>query len=740
MAVIRLDDLPLELTTAQAIEAAYAEDLDAIAQRLRSRLSVLVECDKAIVSHLFIAVRERLKQGANPLSCTLVGGQPRRPRRLGRAAPPAERDAEPVGEDPLTQAGQETGYLRTFLANLRTALDESIGRDDMVVVLPHLDLLTTTTQSGLTDLAKETLAWIHECPEALLLGFKDPAFELPRPVEDVFTVKYPIIGLRREVIGRLLLRREARKFCDGELHPYRFYKYVSGLNAVRFRRVMRHFDTAPDYDPARPETVDRLYRSLREMTLLADYEVPQVDLWRDIGGYEPVKRRIDEDILTLLRRRDACTDDALVREIEAVVPKGLIFYGPPGTGKTYFAKAMATALDATIIIVSGPELKERWVGASEENLRRIFARARRSAPSIIVFDELDSIAARRGLYYGSGVEHSMVNQLLTEMDGFRGDELVFVVGTTNFIASLDPALLRPGRFEMQIELGFPDEADRREIVRIYRRRFGLDLPDDVLEYIVERTEDFADYETQMRYTGDHLESLCRALKRREIREGRFTVTRRHVDEALARPAVATLVVTEAELRTVAYHEVGHAVCAHFLPHTPGVRKISIVPGEMNLPALGVMIQQARENRNVITREEFVDHIAMSLGGRVAESLLLGTVSNGAQNDLMQASYLARLMVEELGMGERTGNRAVRLPSADGTPRREVAERTEELIDDDLNAILAAAEARAARVVEEHRGLVERLVELLLTHKTLEEEMLAGLWGEAGSSPAGGPAV
>ncbi|HAZ62642.1 MAG TPA: ATP-binding protein, partial [Armatimonadetes bacterium] len=397
--------------------------------------------------------------------------------------------AEPPGP-PARAAGGS--YLAQFLDNLRSIFQESIGREDAVIVLPHLDLQTTTTRSGLTDQAKEALAWIYENAEATLLGFKDPSFEMPKPVEDAFTVKVGLIGLRRESIGRLLLRREARKFAVDEFHPYRFYKYVSGLNVLRFRRLMRAFDGAPDFDPAQPETVEVLYRQLREMTLLSNFELPNVDLWHDIGGYEALKQQLEDELLSLLRQRDAATDPALVAAIEETVPKGLILHGPPGTGKTFFAKALATSLDATLLVVNGPELKERWVGASEENLRRVFSQARQSAPAVIVFDELDSIGARRGMYVGSGAEHSLVNQLLTEMDGFRNNELVFVVGTTNFLESLDPALLRPGRFELHLEIPYPDEHDRREILRIYRDRFELDIPDDVLEYLVERTAEYAD--------------------------------------------------------------------------------------------------------------------------------------------------------------------------------------------------------------------------------------------------------
>src|SRR5207253_5359473 len=183
-----------------------------------------------------------------------------------------------------------------------------------------------------------------------------------------------------------------------------------------------------------------------------------------------------------LAHKDQATDAAEIAWMEQLIPRGMIFWGPPGTGKTLFAKAMASALGAAITVVSGPELKSRWVGESEERLRQIFHRARQSAPSIIVFDELDSFASARGTYTGSGVEHSMVNQLLTEMDGFHREELVFVVGTTNFVEILDPALLRPGRFEFHLLIPYPDAEDRREILRIYDRKMGLQMADETLEY------------------------------------------------------------------------------------------------------------------------------------------------------------------------------------------------------------------------------------------------------------------
>src|SRR5207249_2162428 len=203
-------------------------------------------------------------------------------------------------------------------------------------------------------------------------------------------------------------------------------------------------------------------------------------------------------------------------------------------GKTFFAKAMAAAIGAAVTVVSGPELKSKWVGESEDNLRQIFHRARQSAPSVIVFDELDSFASARGTYTGSGVEHSMVNQLLTEMDGFHKEEMVFVVGTTNFVEILDPALLRPGRFEFHLHIPYPEDESRREILKIYDRKMALKMSEETLEHAVKRTDFVVPGAAKgTLFSGDHLNALCRALARRRLREGRTDATTpKDVEQAL----------------------------------------------------------------------------------------------------------------------------------------------------------------------------------------------------------------
>jgi cell division protease FtsH len=415
MILLNESDLPKDLTPEQAVEAAYAAELAEVASALRRGLPTLIECDKDLSLFLYINLRTRLKQ-AN-LQCTLIDGR--------------ARQQEQAGMMPL-------GFLASMIGQIRDAVRGVVER--RVLVLPHIDLLTTS-QGGLTTEAREVIPLLYENPELVWLGFKDPSFPLPNVIENLFPHRVSLLGIARPRLRHLVTQREARKFGK-QFNPWTLYKYVSGMNAVRLRKTLGTLD-GEDY-PADPK---RAYAQIRQATLTGTLEVPHVDLANDIGGYARVKERLSKEIIEVLALKDRLRQEAEVSRIEELIPKGMIFWGPPGTGKTLFAKAMATALGAAITVVSGPELKSKWVGESEENLRQIFQRARQSAPAIIVFDELDSFATARGTYEGSGVEHSMVNQLLTEMDGFHREELVFIVGTTNLVESLDPALLRPGRFE-----------------------------------------------------------------------------------------------------------------------------------------------------------------------------------------------------------------------------------------------------------------------------------------------------
>ncbi|MGE0529313.1 MAG: ATP-binding protein, partial [Bdellovibrionales bacterium] len=361
-------DLPQELTTEQAVDLAYAEDLVEVASKLQRGLPTLIECDKELAPFLYMNIRNRLKL-AN-LRCTYLDG---------RAAPQS--------------GGMEMGLIGTMIAQLREAVRGSVEK--RVVVLPHLDLLTTS-QGGLTSEAREVIPLLYENPELVWLGFKDPSFQIPEVIESLFPHRLSLLGLSRSRLKQLVTQSESRKFGEN-FNPWGLYKYVSGLNAVRLRKLLTTLE-GEDY-PASPK---KIYRQLRQATLGGTLEVPELDLDRDIGGYGRVKKRLKSEILEVLRTKESSTDANLVTHLEELIPKGMVFWGPPGTGKTMFAKAMASAIGAAITIVSGPELKSKWVGESEERIRHIFHRARQSAPAIIVFDELDSFASARGTYTGSG--------------------------------------------------------------------------------------------------------------------------------------------------------------------------------------------------------------------------------------------------------------------------------------------------------------------------------------------------
>lgn len=565
-------ELPASLSYDEAVEAAYREDLDWIEEKLSSGLSVLVECDKQLANYIYKALRKRARSGGGP-RLRLLSGHPRAP-------------------DPNNPMQGNATLTQRLLDELRDAIYNAAG--DAILAITHLDILTTTTRSSLSVETREAAAIMYENPDLVFLGFTDPAFEIPTVIEKVFAVKHSLIGIARDKLPQLILQREARKFGVETFNPFTLYKYVSGLNAVRCRQILNQIASRVDFDPNVPGSVDAIYRDIRRLTLLGDLEVPRVDLDGDIGGYTKVKDKIKTEILELLRMKDSSTSVDEIRAIEELVPKGMIFWGPPGTGKTFFAKAIATALNATVSIVSGPELKSKWVGESEENLRKVFSQARKSAPSIIIFDEMDSFASARGTYTGSGVEHSMVNQLLTEMDGFRKEELVFVVGTTNFEESLDPALLRPGRFELSIHIPYPGQVDRKEIVTIYRKKFRLNISDEVVDHIVSRTEHYADPRRHIRYSGDHLYALMRGLKREVLRKGEVDreITKEDVDTVIGKKREKHN-LNDHERRIVAVHEAGHALLAYVLPYCPSVERVTI-DSELE-GALGYVMHEMSQN-------------------------------------------------------------------------------------------------------------------------------------------------
>ena len=684
-------ELPQELTAEQAVEAAYATELAEVASKLQRRLPCLIECDKDLGPFLFLNVRNRLRQ--HNLRCLYLDGRPRQEEQQG---------AMPMG------------MMGTMIAQLREAVRGAV--EQRVVVLPHLDLLTTS-QGGLTAEAREVIPLLYENPELVWLGFKDPSFPLPRVIENLFPHRISLLGIGRTRLRHLITRPESRKF-GREFNPWQLYKHVSGVNAVRLRRLLSTLE-GEDY-PADPR---RAYRQLRQATLVGALEVPTVDLDKEVGGYAKVKERLRSEILDVMAHKDRSVDSDEIGRLEELIPRGMIFWGPPGTGKTLFAKGMAAALGAAITVVSGPELKSKWVGESEDNLRQVFHRARQSAPSIIVFDELDSFASARGTYTGSGVEHSMVNQLLTEMDGFRKEELVFVIGTTNFVEILDPALLRPGRFEFHLHIPYPDTDDRREILKIYDKKMRLLMSAEGLEYAVRRTGRGYETPTGTPFSGDHINALCRAVARLRLRENRTgsPTEPEHIEKALTK-WVERPKMTAAEERVLATHEAGHAVCSLFCPHAPPIERITI---ESENPwAFGYVRHSDPAHRYIQTRNYYLDAICIAVAAREAEQLLLDDLSLGAVQDLQVATSIARELVEVHGMGGPGLSLArFRADHDDNIRRPDLSEAQKEAIDRSIHEIMEEARLRAAQILKDNRPMLETLRDLLLEKRTIDAKTL-----------------
>jgi cell division protease FtsH len=340
-----------------------------------------------------------------------------------------------------------------------------------------------------------------------------------------------------------------------------------------------------------------------------------------------------------------------------------------------------------------------------------------------VFDELDSFATARGTYTGSGVEHSMVNQLLTEMDGFHKDELVFVVGTTNFVESLDPALLRPGRFEFHIHIPYPDEDDRRAIFKIYDQKMRLQFTDEALEYAVTRTGERYMTATGTPFSGDHLNALCRAVARLRMREDvKGPTDPKLIDRALTE-FDEKIEVHEKDLPVVATHECGHFLVSIFCPHHPPPEKVTI---QSDMPWAPFFTQFKHEKKRIgMSRNEMLDEIAVLYGGIEAERLLLGDVSTGAsgmgdpKSDLSRASLFAEYMVEVCGMSNLAAPlRSFRDHKGD---RQVLSGSMAEAIDRQVNTIIVESQAKAAAILAKHKSDLIAIRDELLEKKTIEGE-------------------
>ncbi len=497
---------PATLSDRQAVLVAHAAEIDQAASYLDGGLSVLIRCEKLLVEHL----------------ASEIGARSRRAVRLVRTASPGASGAPEF-------MGLGGGRRADLMTALQQAITEADSRD--IIVVPHLDLLAGGSDATLTGEARELTDLLYERSERIILAFTDPSLVIPEVLANRFAVRLAVDILPRAArasdgsaipIGRALVTEDEANLFE-EFDAVNLYKHVAGMNAVRLRHGLRFaYQTATDGDgqPSFSGLLQQL-RVFKARTSSA-FEVPNVPL-EAIGGYDDVKAELERALQII---GGAAGDEHRLPEQlrHDLVPRGFIFHGPPGTGKTLFAKAIASRLDATIMVVSGPEITDMYVGESERKLRDLFAEARRNAPAVLVFDEFDSIAGKRtgrddG---GSRAGNAIVAQMLTELDGFRPEVPVLIIGTTNRIDIVDDALLRPSRFR-PIKIDLPDEQARRAIAEVHADHFEIKHSDALLDAIAAATEGM---------NGDEIRSIFRDARADELVGGHRRPDARRLGELI----------------------------------------------------------------------------------------------------------------------------------------------------------------------------------------------------------------
>jgi cell division protease FtsH len=454
--------------------------------------------------------------------------------------------------------------------------------------------------------------------------------------------------------------------------------------------------------------------------------------FKDVAG-------VDEAIEELQEVKDYLQNPSKFQAMGAKIPRGVLLFGPPGTGKTLLARAVAGEAGVPFYSISGSDFVEMFVGVGAARVRDLFEQAKASAPAIVFVDEIDAVGRHRGAGLGGGHDEreQTLNQLLVEMDGFDQRSTVILMAATNRPDILDPALLRPGRFDRQIVVDRPDLEGRKAILGVHARGKPLDPAVD-LEILARRTPGF---------TGADLANVINEAALLAARRSRSAITMREVEEAVDRvmagPERKSRVMSEEERRLIAYHEGGHALVAHVLPNTDEVHKITVIPRGR---ALGYTLTLPEQDRFMMTREQLRDELAMLMGGRVAEEIVAGDVSTGAGNDIERATKVARQMVTEHGMSDVIGPRTLGQKQGEvflgrdwaSTPDYSDAVAFE--IDQEVRRLIDEAHDVALEILTVHRDKLDALAALLLEKETLDREEVVAFFVGVEKRPPRAPEV
>ena len=465
---------------------------------------------------------------------------------------------------------------------------------------------------------------------------------------------------------------------------------------------------------------NRVFSFGKSRAKLQNNDVPQ-NTFADVAG-------ADEAIAELEEIKDFLADPGKYALLGAKIPKGVLLYGPPGTGKTLLARAVAGEAKVPFYSISGSDFVEMFVGVGAARVRDLFTQAKANAPAIIFVDEIDAVGRQRGAGMGGGDDEreQTLNQLLVEMDGFEANGQVILIAATNRPDVLDPALLRPGRFDRQIPVERPDLKGREDILKVHAKDKPISKEIELIAY-ARRTPGF---------TGADLANVLNEAALLTAREGLKTISNSQLDEAIDRvmagPQRKSRLMSEEERRVTAYHEAGHALVAHALPHTDPVHKITIMPRGR---ALGYTMVLPDDDKYSTTRNQLLDQLAYSLGGRAAEELIFHDPSTGASNDIEKATALARAMVTQYGMTEAIG--AIKLGADSSAPfmgrdyghQRDYSESVAAVVDAEIRKLIEKAHHEAYEILEANRSILDEMVLQLLEKETLNKEEIAEIFAK-----------
>lgn len=442
--------------------------------------------------------------------------------------------------------------------------------------------------------------------------------------------------------------------------------------------------------------------------------------FKDVAGLHEEKEELEEIV-------DFLKEPQKYVKVGARIPKGVLLVGPPGTGKTLLAKAVAGEAGVPFFSISGSDFVEMFVGVGASRVRDLFEGAKKNAPCIIFIDEIDAVARRRGTGMGGGHDEreQTLNQLLVEMDGFGVNEGIIVMSATNRVDILDPAILRPGRFDRKVGVGRPDVKGREEILKVHAAKKPLGEDVD-LEEIARTTAG---------YTGADLENLMNEAAILTAKDGRFFINQKDVRQAFIKTGIGaekkSRVISDKEKKITAYHEAGHAILFHVLPEMEPVHTISIIPTGMG--AAGYTMPLPGKDEMFNSKNKMLEHIVVSLGGRVAEEMIFGDVTTGASQDIKQATQTARAMVTQYGMSDKVG--MINYGSDDDevfigrdlAHTRNYAEQTAALIDSEVKRIIDDAYEKAKTIISEHEDVLHKCAELLIEKEKINQNEFEALF-------------